>query len=54
MAKALKINHVALIVKELKSACLFYENELGLEPLPAFYLTTPQLFLNSMMNNIYI
>ena len=44
MAKALKINHVALIVKDLKSACLFYENELGLEPLPAFLFDYPTAF----------
>jgi lactoylglutathione lyase len=44
MAKALKINHVALIVKDLESACIFYEKELGLEPLPAFLFDYPTAF----------
>ena len=44
MAKALKINHVALVVKDLESACLFYENELGLVPLPAFLFDYPTAF----------
>jgi len=44
MAKALKINHVALIVKDLEAACIFYEKELGLEPLPAFLFDYPTAF----------
>ena len=44
MVKALKINHVALIVKDLESACIFYEKELGLEPLPAFLFDYPTAF----------
>lgn len=44
MAKALKINHGVLIVKDLKSACLFYKNESGLEPLPAFLFDSPTAF----------
>ena len=46
MAKALKINHGVLIVKDLKSACLFYKNESGLEPLPAFLFDSPTAFFN--------
>ena len=42
--QSLKINHGVLIVKDLKSACLFYENELGLEPLPAFLFDYPTAF----------
>jgi|TARA_B110000259_G_scaffold856_1_gene1076 catechol 2,3-dioxygenase-like lactoylglutathione lyase family enzyme len=44
MAKALKINHVALIVKDLEAACIFYEKELGLAPLPAFLFDYPTAF----------
>ena len=44
MAKALKINHVALIVKDLEAACIFYEKELGLEPIPAFLFDYPTAF----------
>ena len=44
MAKALKINHVALIVNDLEAACIFYEKELGLEPLPAFLFDYPTAF----------
>ena len=44
MAKAIKINHVALIVKDLEAACIFYEKELGLEPLPAFLFDYPTAF----------
>tara|TARA_X000001036_G_C20632162_1_gene787615 strand:+ start:1165 stop:1653 length:489 start_codon:yes stop_codon:yes gene_type:complete len=44
MAKALKINHVALIVNDLEAACLFYEKELGLMPLPAFLFDYPTAF----------
>jgi len=44
MAKALKINHVALVVKDLEAACIFYEKELGLEPLPAFLFDYPTAF----------
>jgi lactoylglutathione lyase len=44
MVKALKINHVALIVKDLEAACIFYEKELGLEPLPAFLFDYPTAF----------
>lgn len=44
MAKATKINHVTLIVKNLEEAGKFYENELGLELLPAFQFDYPVLF----------
>jgi len=44
MAKAIKINHVALIVKDLEAACIFYEKELGLEPLPTFLFDYPTAF----------
>jgi len=44
MAKAVKINHVALVVSNLEEACTFYENELGLEPIPAFLFDYPTAF----------
>ncbi|MGE7773945.1 VOC family protein [Chitinophaga sp. NPDC101104] len=44
MAKAIKINHVTLIVDNLEKAGEFYKNELGLEPLPAFRFDYPVMF----------
>ncbi len=44
MARALKINHVTLIVDNLEKACEFYEYELGLTPLPAFVFDYPTAF----------
>ena len=44
MARALKINHVALVVSNLEKACKFYEYELGLEPIPAFLFDYPTAF----------
>ncbi|RRQ49731.1 glyoxalase [Maribacter algicola] len=44
MAKAVKINHVALVVSNLEEACKFYEHELGLEPIPAFLFDYPTAF----------
>ena len=44
MAKALNINHVALVVSNLEAACKFYENELGMEPIPAFLFDYPTAF----------
>jgi Lactoylglutathione lyase and related lyases len=44
MAKALKINHVTLIVDNLEKAGEFYQQELGLEPLPAFRFDYPVMF----------
>ena len=44
MAKALGINHVALVVSNLEKACEFYEHELGLEPIPAFLFDYPTAF----------
>lgn len=44
MAKAVKINHVALVVSNLEEACVFYEHELGLEPIPAFLFDYPTAF----------
>lgn len=44
MAKALKINHVTLIVDNLEKAGEFYQQELGLEPLPAFHFDYPVMF----------
>lgn len=44
MAKAIGINHVTLIVKNLEEACLFYEKELGLEVIPAFLFDYPTAF----------
>lgn len=44
MAKALKINHVTLIVDNLEKAGHFYQHELGLTPLPSFRFDYPVLF----------
>lgn len=44
MARALKINHVTLIVDNLEKATAFYQNELGLEPLAAFQFDYPVMF----------
>lgn len=44
MARALKINHVTLIVDNLEKAGEFYQNELGLEPLAAFRFDYPVMF----------
>lgn len=44
MAKALKINHVTLIVDNLEKAGHFYQHELGLEPLAAFRFDYPVMF----------
>ena len=44
MAKAIKINHVALVVSNLEEACKFYEEELGLEAIPAFLFDYPTAF----------
>lgn len=44
MARALKINHVTLIVNNLEKAGEFYQNELGLEPLAAFKFDYPVMF----------
>lgn len=44
MARALKINHVTLVVDNLEKAGEFYEKELGLEPLPAFVFDYPTGF----------
>jgi lactoylglutathione lyase len=44
MARALKINHVTLIVDSLEKAGEFYQRELGLEPLAAFRFDYPVMF----------
>lgn len=44
MAKAININHVALVVTNLEEACHFYEKELGLEAIPAFLFDYPTAF----------
>lgn len=44
MAKAVHINHVALVVSNLEEACKFYEEELGLEAIPAFLFDYPTAF----------
>lgn len=38
------INHVTLIVNNLEETASFYENELGLEPIPAFVFDYPTAF----------
>lgn len=44
MANIRKINHVTLIVGNLEEARRFYEEEFGLEPLPAFKFDYPAQF----------
>jgi catechol 2,3-dioxygenase-like lactoylglutathione lyase family enzyme len=44
MAKILQIQHVTVVVDDLEEACVFYEKELGLEPLPVFDLDFPAQF----------
>ncbi len=44
MAKALSINHVTLVVRDLAEARAFYEQVLGLTPLPTFNLDFPAQF----------
>ena len=44
MARTLEIRHVTLIVDQLERASSFYEQELGLERLPAFALDFPAQF----------
>lgn len=39
-----RINHVTLVVQNLEEACTFYEQEFGLEALPAFKLDFPAQF----------
>ena len=44
MAKIKYLNHVTLIVDDFEKACVFYEQELGLEPLPSFKFDYPAAF----------
>lgn len=44
MAKAIGINHVALVVTNLEEASTFYEHEIGLEVIPAFLFDYPTAF----------
>lgn len=44
MARILNINHVTLIVDDLEKNAKFYEEEFGLEPLPAFQFDYPVMF----------
>ena len=44
MATVLQIQHATVIVDDLEKACAFYEQELGLEPLPTFNLDFPAQF----------
>jgi lactoylglutathione lyase len=44
MAKAININHVALVVSNLEEASIFYEKELGLEVIAAFLFDYPTSF----------
>lgn len=44
MAKAVGINHVALVVSNLEETSKFYEEELGLEVIPAFLFDYPTAF----------
>ena len=44
MPRMLRINHVTLVVDDLAEACRFYEDEFGLEALPAFEFDYPAQF----------
>lgn len=44
MARATRINHITLVVNQLETAAVFYEQELGLEALPAFLFDYPTAF----------
>jgi lactoylglutathione lyase len=44
MPRVTAINHVTLIVDDLEKAAAFYEQELGLEPLPAYNFDYPVAF----------
>lgn len=44
MARVTNINHATLIVDDLETAQAFYENELGLEPLPTYDFDYPAQF----------
>ena len=44
MGKVTTINHVTLIVNQLETAVTFYEEEMGLEVIPAFMLDYPTAF----------
>jgi catechol 2,3-dioxygenase-like lactoylglutathione lyase family enzyme len=44
MPKLTKINHVTLIVDQLETAAEFYEQEMGLEVIPAFVFDYPTAF----------
>ena len=44
MPKITKINHVTLVVDQLETAAEFYENEMGLEVIPAFVFDYPTAF----------
>ena len=44
MPRMMRINHVSLVVDDLAEACRFYEEEFGLEALPAFEFDFPAQF----------
>jgi lactoylglutathione lyase len=44
MSHILQINHATLVVQDLDAARAFYEQQLGLEPLPTFNLDFPAQF----------
>jgi catechol 2,3-dioxygenase-like lactoylglutathione lyase family enzyme len=44
MANIKRINHVTLVVSDLEEACAFYEQEFGLEAVPAFQVDFPTQF----------
>lgn len=44
MARITRINHVTLVVDQLEKAAAFYENDLGLELIPAFVFDYPTAF----------
>ena len=44
MTQILAINHVTLIADDLDETCAFYENEFGLEKLPAYNFDYPAQF----------
>ena len=44
MSKVLQIQHATVVVDDFEKACDFYEQELGLEPLPTFKFDYPAQF----------
>jgi lactoylglutathione lyase len=44
MPKITRINHITMIVDQLEETARFYEEEMGMEPIPAFVFDYPTAF----------